>query len=124
VKNTYWIADTDGTKALVEGADKRDHWVKGRGWTETAEPEGYEFVWLRNDDPGLGPIRLNWQAAQDPAWAERGFKPGEPDEPINLALSPEHPLRIRAEAAAKAAATKSVPTSKSAATASGDKIKE
>lgn len=123
-KNTYWIADTDGTKAVVEGADERDQWTRVHGWTEANEPTGHEFVWVRNDDPEIGAARMNWQAATDPAWEARGFRPGAPPEPVNVALPPEHPAY---EAARKAAAKSSAPKddaaskpTKSAAGSSGD----
>lgn len=86
-KNIYWIADTDGTKALVEGAEERDRWVHVHGWAETDEPTGQEFVWVHNENPELLPARMNWQAAQDPAWAARGWAPGAPVEPVNNAVA-------------------------------------
>lgn len=51
-KNTYWIADAEGVKAVVTGADARDEWTKVRGWTETTEPVDQEFQWIRNVDHG------------------------------------------------------------------------
>jgi hypothetical protein len=95
-KSTYWIADAEGTKALVEGADQRDYWTKVRGWSEASEPEGLEFVWLRSDLlPDSAPTRLNWVAANDKAWTDNGFRPCPPPEPVNLALPPEHPSLCR-----------------------------
>jgi hypothetical protein len=123
-KNTYWISDPDGTKALVEGAEERNFWVQVHGWSEADEPQGQEFVWLENDEHG-GRAKFNAQAV--PLWEPRGWHPSPPQEPVNLALPPE---RVAAEkAAAQKAATKttaakdtdagSKPT-KSAAGASGD----
>jgi hypothetical protein len=104
-KNTYWIADpTDGTKALVEGVDERDRWVKGWGWSEAEEPQGLDFVWITNSNPELGASRLNWIAANDPAWAARGWAPGAPPVPVNNAIPPER------RASSAAAETKPVPT--------------
>lgn len=109
-KTTYWIADTDGTKALVDGTGERDRWVKVHGWTEADEPTGQEFVWVHNDNPELGAARLNWQAATDPAWAARGWAPGAPAEPVNNAIPPE---RLAAEkAAAEKAAEKTAASGK------------
>lgn len=48
--NTYWIVDAAGVKAKVEGAEARDEWTKVRGWSETTEPVGQEFQWVRNVD--------------------------------------------------------------------------
>jgi hypothetical protein len=61
-KNTYWIADLNGVKAQVVGADARDYWTKVNGWSETTEPTGYEFQWVRNVDHG-GKGVLNHEAA-------------------------------------------------------------
>ena len=126
-KTTYWIADTDGTKALVDGTEERDRWVRVHGWAEADEPTGQEFVWVTNENPELGAARMNWQAAADPAWAARGWAPGPPVEPVNNAIPAER--RAAEQAAAQKAAEKtaasgkdsdagSKPTSKSAA--SGD----
>jgi hypothetical protein len=122
-KSTYWIADAEGTKALVEGADQRDYWTKVRGWSEASEPEGLEFVWLRSDLlPDSAPTRLNWVAANDKAWTDNGFRPCPPPEPVNLALPPEHPSYAAAAAAESAAAESAPKSSPAKATAtSGDK---
>jgi hypothetical protein len=109
-KNTYWLVDGEGTRALVEGADERDRLVRVHGWTETTAPDSGDFVWLRNEDPALGPARLTWEAAQLPAWAGRGWSPGAPQvgEPAPVEAVEPAPK----SSPAKAAAT------------SGDKIKE
>lgn len=80
-KNTYWLADPEGTRALVEGADERDRLVRTQGWTESSEPGPQDFVWLRHEDPELGMARLTWEAAQLDAWAGRGWTPGGPAAP-------------------------------------------
>lgn len=51
-KNVYWIADENGVKACVTGAETRDFWVRVHGYTETSEPTGNEFQWVRNADHG------------------------------------------------------------------------
>lgn len=58
----FWIADSEGVKAVVEGAEARDHWVRVRGWSETTEPTGYEFQWVRNASHG-GKGVMNHEAA-------------------------------------------------------------
>ena len=85
--NTYWIADADGTRALVEGADERDRWGQVHGWAEVPEPQPGDFVWLRNEDPSLGAARMTYEAAQLEAWSARGWKPGAPPEPTNSATA-------------------------------------
>jgi hypothetical protein len=75
-KQTYWLADPEGTRAPVEGADVRDYLVRVQGWTESEEPDRHDFVWVRNEDPELGDVRMTWEAAQLPAWAGRGWAPG------------------------------------------------
>jgi hypothetical protein len=113
-KNTYWIADDEGTRALVEGIDARDRWTQVHGWSEAAEPDRHDFVWLRNEDPQFGPIRMTWEAAQLPAWSVRGWVPGAPPEPVNPATA-HWPV----EPAAAEPPTKSSPAKASAT--SGDK---
>jgi hypothetical protein len=51
-KQTYWIADVEGVKACVVGPEARDEWTKVRGWSETTEPVGQEFQWIRNENHG------------------------------------------------------------------------
>lgn len=48
-KNTYWIADENGVKACVTGAQARDFWTRVHGYTETTEPAGQEFQWVRHE---------------------------------------------------------------------------
>lgn len=61
-KNEYWIADFEGVKARVVGAEARDHWVRVQGWSETTEPVGQERQWVRNEAHG-GKGVLNHEAA-------------------------------------------------------------
>jgi hypothetical protein len=89
-KQTFWLADAEGTRALVEGADTRDRFIRIHGWTEAAEPQRQDFVWLRHEDPALGATRMTWEAAQLDAWAGRGWTPGAPPEP-GAAVEPEPP---------------------------------
>lgn len=78
-KTTYWLADAEGTLAPVEGAETRDYLTRVQGWTEAAEPQRHDFVWLHNaDNPELGRTRMTWEAAQLDAWAGRGWTPGIP----------------------------------------------
>lgn len=51
-RKTYWIQDVDGVKACVDGADTRDLWTRVHGWTETDEPTGQQFQWVRNANHG------------------------------------------------------------------------
>ncbi len=71
--NTYWLADPQGVRAPVEGAETRDHLIQVDGWTESTEPGRLDFVWVRNEDPSLGPAQMTWEAAQLDAWAGRGW---------------------------------------------------
>lgn len=77
-RTVYWLADPEGTRAPIERADVRDHLVRVQGWTEASEPESHDFVWLRHEDPTLGPARMTWEAAQLDAWSGRGWTPGLP----------------------------------------------
>jgi hypothetical protein len=58
----FWIADAEGVKAQVEGAEARDYWTKVHGWSETTEPVGHEFQWVRNEVHG-GKGAMNHEAA-------------------------------------------------------------
>lgn len=61
-EKTYWIADPEGAKACVVGADAFAEWTRVRGWTETTEPVGLEFQWVRNAGHG-GKGVMNHEAA-------------------------------------------------------------
>lgn len=74
-KNTYWVADHEGVKACVTGAAVRDFWVRVHGYTETTEPTGQEFQWVRNADHG-GRGVLNHEAAL--LHAGLGWFPSDP----------------------------------------------
>lgn len=91
-KNTYWIADVNGVKACVTGAAVRDFWVKIHGWTETTEPTGQEFQWIRNVDHG-GRGVMNHAAVELHAglgWIPSDPEPvsGLPEEPVETPAAP------------------------------------
>lgn len=119
-KQTYWLADANGNKALVEGAAERDRWLPV-GWTESTEPSGDEKVWCRIDgvqNPALFPA-----AAIPELWGPKGWAPSAPPEPISpvtgesaLAAPAPVPTTSAVEAAEQ-------PSTKTAAAASGDKEK-
>lgn len=75
-KNDYWIQDAEGVKALVSGTDARDEWVRVHGWSETSEPTGQEFQWIRNVDHG-GKGVMNHEAVQ--LHEGLGWVPSGPD---------------------------------------------
>jgi hypothetical protein len=84
-KQTYWIADVEGVKAVVEGADARDLWTRVRGWTATTEPAPGDRVWLRNETHDG---RQVFAAAAAPHWAGLGWVPSDPPEPIDPTKDP------------------------------------
>lgn len=82
--DVYWIADPEGVKAYVTTPGARDFWTKVRGWTETTEPTGHEFQWVRNENHG-GRGVLNHEAAllhEGLGWHPCGPSPveGMPEE--------------------------------------------
>ena len=79
-KNTYWLADGYGSKALVEGADERDRWVP-RGWAEADEPAGEDRVWMQH---GEHKGRAQFPAAVVETWQALGWKPAAPPEPVDV----------------------------------------
>jgi hypothetical protein len=94
-KNVYWIADENGVKACVSGAAARDFWTRVQGYTETTEPTGHEFQWVRNEAHGgrgvmnheavLLHAGLGWFPSDPPA------VPGLPEnEPVEAA-TPSRP---------------------------------
>lgn len=110
----YWIADAEGTRAVVTSAAERDRWLRHDDWTESTAPGRLDFVWMRHEDPSLGAVRMSWEAAQLDAWAGRGWTPGLPPEPVT-----ENP----APADKVAEPVKPAPV-KAPATAGGEKSKE
>jgi hypothetical protein len=85
-KNNYWIADTEGVYASVEGADERDTWTKVHGWHETAEPGPTDQVHVVNENPEVGPGRLPYAAVE--LHAGLGWKPGPPPAPYDATKDP------------------------------------
>jgi hypothetical protein len=105
-KKTCWIADTEGVKAKVEGADALAEWTRVRGWTETTEPVGLEFQWVRNDAHGGKGVM-----AHDAAVLHEGlgwFPSGPPgyDEPTPAAAAPAKASPSKSAAAATSGDTK------------------
>lgn len=87
-KNTYWIADTEGVKACVSGAAMRDYWTRIQGWTETTEPVGLEFQWIRNVNHG-GRGVMNHDAAV--LHAGLGWVPSDPPPVLGMPTEPVEP---------------------------------
>jgi hypothetical protein len=85
-KNSYWIADTEGVYAQVEGADQRDEWTKVRGWSEVAEPGPTDQVHVVNENPEILPGRLPYAAVE--LHAGLGWKPGPPPAPYDATKDP------------------------------------
>lgn len=78
-KQTYWLVNAEGNKALASGAAERDRLVP-LGWAETEEPTGDEFVWARHEgiaDPARFPA-----ASFAEVWQPRGWEPSTPPEPV------------------------------------------
>ncbi|AGL13880.1 hypothetical protein [Actinoplanes sp. N902-109] len=84
-KTLYWIADTTGAKAIVEGADERDTWTKVRGWAETTEPVAGELVWMQHEEHGG---RAQFDARVVPDWEHLGWNVSSPPEPVDLTKDP------------------------------------
>jgi hypothetical protein len=102
-KQTYWIADAEGVKAKVEGTEARDEWTKVRGWSETTEPVGQEFQWIRNVDHG-GKGVMNHEAAllhEGLGWVPSGPE-GYDDEPVKDSPAAPAPAPATTKPAANA----------------------
>lgn len=105
---THWIADAEGTKALVTGAAELNLWTAGRGWVEADEPSGQEFVWLQHN---LHEGRAKFSAEAVPLWEGRGWLPSTPPEPVNSAtahLADAEPVADKTEKTPKKAAASAV----------------
>jgi hypothetical protein len=74
-KQKYWISDSEGVFAQVEGADERDQWTRVRGWSEADEPGPTDQVWVANEHPDIAPGRLPYGAVEH--WAGLGLRPDE-----------------------------------------------
>lgn len=79
----YWIHDTEGVYAQVEGTEARDEWTKVRGWSEADEPGPNEQIHVVNEHPEIGPGRLPYGAVEH--WAGLGWSAGPPPAPENSA---------------------------------------
>jgi hypothetical protein len=101
-KKSYWIADTEGVKALVEGADELAQWTRVRGWSETTEPVGLEFQWVRHEVHGGRGVM-----AHDAAVLHEGLGwfPSDPPPPAGLPTDLS-PAEAPADAAPSTTATK------------------
>lgn len=86
MKNSYWITDTEGVFALVEGADERDQWTKVHGWSEAAEPGPTDQVHVVNEHPEVGPGRLPYAAVE--LHAGLGWTAGPPPAPYDTTKDP------------------------------------
>lgn len=82
-KNTYWISDSEGTHALVTGAEERDRY-KVLGWVDAKEPtEGWLHIWRDGiEQPGLVPT-----SALDTLWGPLGWVAGPPPGGVHPATS-------------------------------------
>jgi hypothetical protein len=80
-KNTYWITDADGNKAIVEGAAVRDEWVKLRGWADAVgEPAPTDQVHVIHETGMRG--RLPYGAIAG-GWDGLGWAPSDPPMPVD-----------------------------------------
>ena len=84
-KNTYWMADPYGNKALVEGVEGRDAWIP-RGWAEAGEPAGNDMVWMRHEAHGG---RAQFPADALEQWRALGWVPSDPPAPYDLTKDPQ-----------------------------------
>jgi hypothetical protein len=79
-KQKYWIRDTEGVYAQVEGAEARDEWTKVRGWTEAGEPGPIDQVHVVNENREIAQGHPLPYAALE-GWAGLGFYAGPPPQP-------------------------------------------
>ncbi|MFF0823063.1 hypothetical protein ACFYUR_22100 [Micromonospora haikouensis] len=93
-KNTYWLADGYGSKALVEGADQRDRWLP-LGWTVSGEPADGDMVWMRH---AVHSGHAQFSAGVVDTWKALGWEPSPPPEPVDL-LHDEHLVDVTPSAA-------------------------
>ncbi|WP_435233367.1 hypothetical protein [Micromonospora aurantiaca (nom. illeg.)] len=84
-KQSYWLSDGFGAKALVEGAEQKDRWVP-LGWSESDEPAGDDRVWLRHEEHGG---RALFPAAAMELWQQKGWQPSDPPEPVSPFNAPQ-----------------------------------
>jgi hypothetical protein len=101
-KQKYWMADSDGRKALIVGAEERDRWIP-RGWAEADEPIGDELVWARYDgvaDPAQFPGGVFREV-----WEPKGWTPSAPPEPVDPITGVRPPAPVPTPTAAAPAET-------------------
>lgn len=80
----HWIADVTGVHALVSDAEQVALWTRVRGWRIADAPAPTDQVQVVNGDL-FG--RIPFAALAD-GWADLGWKPGAPPEPIDLTKDP------------------------------------
>jgi hypothetical protein len=82
--SAFWIADATGVHALIEGDEQQETWVGLRGWHVASPPSSADQVRVVNGDLfGCVPF-----AALADGWADLGWKPGPPPEPVDLTRDP------------------------------------
>lgn len=82
----HWIQSSTG-KAVVDGSDERDRFVRLHGWVDASEPADGDFVWMSHPDDGIANPGLVPWAARD-YWQGIGWQPSAPPEPVNPAVDP------------------------------------
>jgi hypothetical protein len=93
-KQTYWLVDLNGVKALATGVEERARW-NPRGWSEADEPGPDERIWARCEGvelPAMFPYRA-WQEL----WQHKGWQPSTPAEPIDPITGVRPPAPVPAE---------------------------
>jgi hypothetical protein len=78
-KQTYWMVDGEGKKALITGAAERDRWIP-LGLSDAGEPAGAEFVYAWHE--GIETPAM-FSAQSLPVWQAKGWVPGPPPEPVS-----------------------------------------
>lgn len=114
-KNTYWLADEAGNKALVTGADERDRFLP-LGWSLAEEPVDNELVWARHE--GIADAAL-FPAQALAAWAAKGWVAGAPPEPVNPLNDGSLPVTAVTPLVGADAADENPPSTRSKTAASG-----
>lgn len=113
-KQTFWMTDEFGAKALVTGVDERNR-LRPHGWRETTEPTGQDLVWLRHDVTEGQQLFSHAAAGQ---WAELGWHPSPPPEPVDLT---KDPMLVDQAAAPAPAVEDSKPRTQARATSGDEK---
>jgi hypothetical protein len=115
-KNTYWVADSAGVKALVEGVAERDQWTRVHGWAEATEPAAGDFVWMQHAESG-GRAKFPVEAAEQ--WTGLGW---ELTAPVPAPDLTKDPVFVDQPAATVPVAVAETP--KTASATGGEKSKE